>query len=316
MSQILLLLVPPLAGALIGFVTNVLAIRMLFRPLKPRYILGIRVPFTPGILPRERAKLARSIGAMVERELLTPRILRERLAGAELREKFRQGLSRYTRRLPELFTGTAERVYPHALNALIEFLRKPEIHDKLAAQGREIVDSIVADLSPIQRLLVGSGQFDRGIKENMPRIVDNLIDRLEKAGRRDDTRDSIIAHAGDSLFARGSLEKTLRDLSRQGGETPEGGTPGDGGVPGDGGLDDLLTEKLLRAADAQIETFLAAIDVRAMVQDRIDSMDMLRVEGIILDVMANQLKWIDVFGAILGFLIGLFQALFSWGMRG
>jgi uncharacterized membrane protein YheB (UPF0754 family) len=44
-------------------------------------------------------------------------------------------------------------------------------------------------------------------------------------------------------------------------------------------------------------------------------MDMIRVEGIILDVMANQLKWIDVFGAILGFLIGVFQALFSWIMR-
>jgi uncharacterized membrane protein YheB (UPF0754 family) len=53
-----------------------------------------------------------------------------------------------------------------------------------------------------------------------------------------------------------------------------------------------------------------------MVRNRINRMDMLRVEKIILDVMANQLKWIDVFGAILGFLIGLFQALFGWLMRG
>ncbi|MDR1636833.1 MAG: DUF445 family protein, partial [Treponema sp.] len=65
-------LVPPLAGAFIGFLTNVLAIRMLFRPLKELRIFGIRLPFTPGILPRERRRLADSIGRMVERELLTP----------------------------------------------------------------------------------------------------------------------------------------------------------------------------------------------------------------------------------------------------
>ncbi|MDR2178363.1 MAG: DUF445 family protein [Treponema sp.] len=306
MSEILLLIVPPLAGALIGFVTNVLAIKMLFRPLKPCYMFGIRIPFTPGILPRERARLAQSIGAMVERELLTPEILRERLAGAELREKVRQALSRYTRQIPALFTGAAERIYPHALNALVEFLRKPEIHEKLTTQGREIVDSVIAGLSPIQRLLISSGQFDRGIKENMPAIVDDLIARLEKAGLREDVRSTVISCAGDSLFAQGALDRALKDLLSRGG-LPSPGEQAD--------LDSLLTEKLLQAADAQIESFLTTIDVRNMVRSRIDSMDMLRVEGIILDVMANQFKWIDIFGAILGFLIGLFQALFAWGMR-
>jgi uncharacterized membrane protein YheB (UPF0754 family) len=38
---------------------------------------------------------------------------------------------------------------------------------------------------------------------------------------------------------------------------------------------------------------------------------MLKVEGIILDVMARQLKWIDIFGGILGFLIGLVQVALS-----
>ncbi|MCI5208839.1 MAG: DUF445 family protein, partial [Candidatus Electrothrix sp. ATG2] len=39
---------PPLLGALIGYLTNKVAIRMLFRPLNPWYILGKRVPMTPG----------------------------------------------------------------------------------------------------------------------------------------------------------------------------------------------------------------------------------------------------------------------------
>jgi uncharacterized membrane protein YheB (UPF0754 family) len=48
-----------------------------------------------------------------------------------------------------------------------------------------------------------------------------------------------------------------------------------------------------------------------MVTERIDSLDMLRVERIVLDVMADQLKWINLFGAILGALIGGSEVLLS-----
>jgi hypothetical protein len=80
-------------------------------------------------------------------------------------------------------------------------------------------------------------------------------------------------------------------------------------------VDSLICDTVFRIADEQIGAALGAINVRAMVSERIDSLDMIRVERIILDVMAHQLKWIDVFGALLGFLIGLFQALFSWFLR-
>jgi uncharacterized membrane protein YheB (UPF0754 family) len=51
--------------------------------------------------------------------------------------------------------------------------------------------------------------------------------------------------------------------------------------------------------------------VKVLVSDRIDSLDMLRVEKIVLDVMAGQLKWINFFGAILGALIGFIQVFLS-----
>ena len=44
-------LIPPLVGMFIGWVTNVIAIEMLFRPKKPRLIYGKRIPFTPGLIP-------------------------------------------------------------------------------------------------------------------------------------------------------------------------------------------------------------------------------------------------------------------------
>jgi uncharacterized membrane protein YheB (UPF0754 family) len=75
-------------------------------------------------------------------------------------------------------------------------------------------------------------------------------------------------------------------------------------------LDALLAGRMLDLADEQIPSLLSALDVRALVSERIDSLDMIRVERIVLDVMADQLQWINLFGAILGGLIGLFQVLF------
>ena len=62
---------PPLLGAFIGYLTNKVAIRMLFRPLKPWHILGARVPMTPGIIPSKRHELAENIGEMVGEHLMT-----------------------------------------------------------------------------------------------------------------------------------------------------------------------------------------------------------------------------------------------------
>jgi hypothetical protein len=70
---------PPVVGAAIGWVTNDIAIRMLFRPLRPVRVLGIRLPLTPGIIPKERRSLALSIGRMVSRELITEEALRRQV---------------------------------------------------------------------------------------------------------------------------------------------------------------------------------------------------------------------------------------------
>ncbi len=62
---------PPLVGSFIGYMTNYVAIKMLFRPLKPWRILGIRVPMTPGVIPSKRHELAINMGEMVGDHLLT-----------------------------------------------------------------------------------------------------------------------------------------------------------------------------------------------------------------------------------------------------
>ncbi len=83
-------ILPPILGAIIGYVTNRIAIKMLFRPLTPKRFLGLRVPLTPGVIPRNRFDLARTIGRMVSEQLLSPQAIREQLDTPEFRASLKR----------------------------------------------------------------------------------------------------------------------------------------------------------------------------------------------------------------------------------
>lgn len=65
-------LVPPVAGAIIGYFTNDLAINMLFRPYKPIFVFNKRLPFTPGLIPSNQERLAKKVSDTIMGSLLTP----------------------------------------------------------------------------------------------------------------------------------------------------------------------------------------------------------------------------------------------------
>ncbi len=71
-SHIWFYLLPPVLGGIIGYFTNDIAIKMLFRPYKAIYIAGRKVPFTPGLIPRNQERLAKNISNTIMGSLLTP----------------------------------------------------------------------------------------------------------------------------------------------------------------------------------------------------------------------------------------------------
>ncbi|MDR2537427.1 MAG: DUF445 family protein [Treponema sp.] len=464
MKTLLIWLVPPFIGAIIGYVTNALAIKMLFRPLKEVRLWGLRLPFTPGILPRRRHELADSIGRMVEQELLTPEIIRERLSRPDVRMSIKNSIASYTQNLLDtpiatliekpadpafsaffgdllqdfgkspacsalidsLLTFLIEQLgkdngllshsvrellgneetqtlqdnlkryieqrlgaqsgalveslspalnnaYPSITRLLISFLRKAEVHAQLETQGRIFLSHAMGKLNPVQRFFVSAGQYDHTLAGKMPELIDDLIQQVDtlladreireriiaffSASLRSlideqDSRERMIGFVVDFLFSHADtpLKTLIQSISRK--DTQELSwkvfdfikkhlITGDlsfiprffksfieshrdltltGVLSLDTAkkesLDTLLCDKLLSIADEQIGAALKSINVRSLVSDRIDSLDMLRVEHIVLDVMANQLQWINVFGAILGALIGVFQSGFSWLTRG
>ena len=82
----------PILGAIIGYGTNWLAIKMLFRPLKPIKIGKFTLPFTPGIIPKRREGLAKAIGDSVGNHLFTRDDMEQMLLSEEVENAVVNGI--------------------------------------------------------------------------------------------------------------------------------------------------------------------------------------------------------------------------------
>lgn len=85
-------IIPVITGAVIGYFTNWLAIKMLFRPLKEKRLLGMKIPFTPGLIPKERGRIASSVGNTVGQHLLSPEVLSESLCSERMISYIRESI--------------------------------------------------------------------------------------------------------------------------------------------------------------------------------------------------------------------------------
>ena len=184
-SSYLQFIILPFVGAMIGAVTNELAIRMLFRPYKKKYLFGMSLPFTPGVIPRQQAIIAHNIAESFEKHLFST---------------------------DEIFV----------------FLTSKKAQEIIAKKVDEIFVSLGSFAS-----------FAEGFK---PQIIQKINTALEELAKS---------------------EETLEEL-----------------------------------------------DIKQKISQKIKDMDVATLEKLILGFSRKQFRHITLFGAILGFVIGLVQASF------
>jgi uncharacterized membrane protein YheB (UPF0754 family) len=80
------------------------------------------------------------------------------------------------------------------------------------------------------------------------------------------------------------------------------------------GVRDGMYISLRKMASAMLATevpgLVHSLNIRAIVAEKVDSLDLLRLERLLLSIMEEQFKYINLFGAILGFLIGCCNLFF------
>ena len=303
------LLLRPLLGGVIGYITNDIAIRMLFRPHTAKYVCGIHVPFTPGIIPKERGRIAAALGESICNNLLNPEVMERSLLSEEMLEKLRCRIDRFfdeQRRNDE---------------TLAEFLCHYISTDDLAL----IKSDAAAQLSE---------QIHHKMNDvNLGNKISHIV--IKKAVEKTKTKSGLVGYIRSKIHADAWLDritepaekllaKHVNELIRDNSATLVNDML-------DGEIDKFLDQpvrvllegredKLLLTRDRIIDLYrsliterlphiLHTIDISRIIENRINEMDMDEAEKIIHDVMDKELKAVIWFGALLGMVIGALGCL-------
>lgn len=195
LSQILLYVSPPILGGLIGYYTNDIAIKMLFRPYKPVYVFGKKVPFTPGLIPSNQERLGQNIANAIMKSLLTPEELQnlarkllqpERLQGGVLwllRLLFEQIKDDKNPRTTKIVAGILRDLLGESLPRLLRVLARQETF--LETQINQIFDQVLLEfqLSEEQSIRLADWLLEIVLPPDRLRqiIIDFLTDRTIQA---------------------------------------------------------------------------------------------------------------------------------------
>ena len=312
--------IAPLLGGLIGYITNDIAIRMLFRPHKAKYLFGIHIPFTPGIIPKEKGRIAEAIGGVISENLMNNEVLEKYLLSDEMIGKVRSAV--------EEFISIQQQNQESVARFLGHYLSKDEIdsiaqninqsitkqtYEKLAdsSEGDKVahiaIDHVAQKLTidGAQELLSGIGGALGGLKGMAAGLFGgNIVAKFLGMLREP---------------AEHFLAKNINTMLRDNGEEIVSNMIG-------GEVDHFLDKpvcKLLEGHEEQLaqtvdtiesiyrsiitehlSKILESIDISKIVRERINEMDVNETEKLIFQVMDKELKAIVWLGALLGLLMG------------
>jgi len=120
-------------GAISGGLTNAVAIWMLFHPYEERGWWPLRLH---GAIPKNKARLAKSIGKTVGEKLLTPADLSQRLSAPEVRIAFDGALSGFLDEMLETERGPLLELLPASIAA--------ELDQWIERLGDQVADELAA----------------------------------------------------------------------------------------------------------------------------------------------------------------------------
>jgi uncharacterized membrane protein YheB (UPF0754 family) len=207
----------PVISAAIGYVTNWVAIRMLFRPHNEIRVFGVRLPFTPGLIPKRREDVATSIGRAVSKYLLTEDAISERLHKPEFRTQVHQLVERvgdhWIRRdlpsvnelIPEKFRIEWGRWMIEVKSRLDGWLEtlfgNPKLHEVIERQTEKQVKQWLE--TPIDELLPES------FLEQAPEKLADILQRLIEDENLQERIDAFFSQRFDTVVEE---DKSLADI--------------------------------------------------------------------------------------------------------
>ena len=288
----------PVIGGIIGLITNGLAIKMLFRPYKEIYIGKFRLPFTPGLIPKEKNRIAAAIGKIIGNELLNSETLGKALCSDEMQNAFYRKYENIAEQLKEndklLKDVLEEKGFSDSIEGVKENITQKagvSIANKLIEQNVSMtildygVEEVLKNLNPMLRGMA-SGAIEAA-KMPLSVKIDNLI--LEKCP------EYVEEYLGSGYEEW--MDKPVSEVTKQ------------------------LEEKFPRLKyqiwivyetfmDKKSENFIQELNIPKVVEEKINEFDMAELEKMIMEIAKKELNALVWLGGLLGMLMGSVNLLF------
>ena len=289
--NIIRILLPIAVGALIGYCTNYIAIKMLFHPRKPVKFMGKVLPFTPGVIPKNQSRIAHAVGSAVGESLLTSEDIVKALKSDEIKEAIARETASQIMNPEVTLVSCAEKFSPSGASETMEKLA--DVLTEKVVEGASRIDyadlisktAVPAILEKVQNSMLAMfvnenmlqsfvGPIGDSVKwymedngtEIFRPIVQNEIDKMQDLS----VNEMLAAVKVDEAF----VEKTVGDL-----------------------YDQLVDEKAQEA--------LKYFHIADLVEKKVNSMNVEELEALTMSVMKQELQAVINLGALIGAIIGI-----------
>lgn len=191
-------------SGMIGFLTNWIAITMLFRPLHKRPILG------QGLIPAQKDRIAYRLSLAVSEDLINPDIIKRKIEESDLVKTYRE------RTVGEIKKAIKRNEFRTELKEWItNYIQSVLENDSVKKQiSSDVVDEINEHLSdkPLERAAVKTYTLLRG--KNMEQLVEHAIEDIHfSVKRRIDFIDSLLDELPDKIDENSrQLDETITNV--------------------------------------------------------------------------------------------------------
>jgi uncharacterized membrane protein YheB (UPF0754 family) len=285
----------PVVGAVIGYFTNSIAVKMMFRPLHPVKIGNFTLPFTPGLIPKGKSRLAKAIGTTVGEQLLTKESLTESLLSDSMKEKIAEDIKEFLQEQTQNSDSLHEVMRNYTTMEKIEgkkreiegmIIDKIEVHLKNADLGQVVATEMLNQVNQyVQGTFLAMMVNGEMLAPIAQKIADRVNEYLENEGmdyiasalnmEADQLLNQSISVYGEKLYEE---KEVIANMAVS------------------------IYEAFVRS---KMNSLIGQIHISKIVEDKINEMDVLEVEELVLSIMKKELNSVVNLGAVIGFVIGI-----------
>lgn len=292
---ILEIIAGPAIGAVIGYCTNYIAVKMLFRPLKPVKIGNKTLPFTPGIIPKGQGRMARALGQAVGEHLLTKEDFEKMLLSEDIKNAVVDAVLQKIEKLKDTEAS------------LEEFLSQYTGQEEYDLMRDKLEDYITEKITEgVENLEIGAIIVEEGTKEIKEKFKGGMLSMF----LNDDLIQSVATPIGNKVdeYIKENGEEKIRPAvvaQLAAAENKSVAQWVEIFPVSDKKSRQIIENIYVKFVNEKAEELAEKFHVAEIVEEKINAMDVLELENLLLGIMKKELNAVVSLGAVIGFILGL-----------